>query len=82
MRADGHRRDTNLLVGDKCWLATQNLPLRHGTRKLSSKWTGPFLLTEQVSKEAWRLAIPKHWKIHDVFHSSQLKAVVGTPRQP
>jgi hypothetical protein len=35
-----------------------------------------------VSGEAWRLALPGTWKIHDVFHTSQLKPVVGAPRVP
>ncbi len=47
-QADGRRRETSLLVNDKAWLATQNLPLRLGTRKLAAKWTGPFRLVEQV----------------------------------
>ena len=81
-QADGRRRETQLLVGDKVWLSTTNLPLRHGTKKLAAKWTGPYELVGQVSAEAWRVAVPASWRIHDVFHSSQLKAVRGEPRVP
>ncbi len=81
-QADGHRRDTTLLVGQKVWVATGNLPLKHGARKLAARWVGPYDLVEQVSEEAWRVRIPQQWKVHNVFHSSQLKAVVGNPRVP
>ncbi len=81
-QADGHRRDTSLLVGQKVWVATGNLPLKHGARKLAARWAGPYDLVGQVSSEAWRVAIPSSWRVHDVFHSSQLKAVVGNPRVP
>jgi hypothetical protein len=54
----------------KVWLATGHLPVCSGARKLAEKWTGPFTIIIQVTKEAWRLALPATWKIHDVFHSS------------
>ncbi len=81
-QADGRRRASSFLVGDKVWLSTQNLPLKHGSRKLASRWTGPFRITAEVSAEAWRLELPSQWRIHPVFHSSQLKAVHGQPRAP
>ena len=31
-------------VGEKVWLATKNLPLRLGTRKLAVIWAGPFAI--------------------------------------
>lgn len=79
-QADGHRRDTSISVGDKCWLSTANLPLRAGTRKLAEKWTGPFPVIATVGQEAFKLQLPGTWKVHNVFHSSQLKPVLGHPR--
>lgn len=79
--ANAHRRPADLAVGMKVWLATGHLPVRSGTRKLAEKWTGPFPITAQVTREAWRLALPSTWKLHPVFHSSQLKPVIGEPRQ-
>ena len=82
LQADGHRRETTLHVGQRVWLATTHLPLKVGTRKLTAKWAGPFTITQQVSSEAWKVHLPATWRIHDVYHSSQLKAVVGNPRVP
>ncbi len=80
--ADSHCRPHSLLVGDRVWLATTHLPLKQGSRKLSAKWTGPCRLVEHVVAEAWRLELPGAWRIHDVFHTSQLKPVHGSPRVP
>ena len=44
-QADRHRDDHTLAVGQAVWLATTHLPLRVGTRKLSAKWAGPFVIT-------------------------------------
>ena len=81
-QADGRRRASSFIVGDKVWLSTQHLPLRHGSRKLAARWAGPFRIAAEVSAEAWRLELPGQWRIHPVFHSSQLKAVHGQPRAP
>lgn len=40
--ANRARRDYSHTVGDSVWLATKNLPLRLGTRKLAPIWAGPF----------------------------------------
>ena len=69
-RADDRRRPAELAVGMDVWLSTSHLPLMEGTRKLASKWTGPFKIEAQVTTEAWRLKLPGNYKIHPVFHSS------------
>ena len=75
--ANRARRDLNFSVGDRVWLSTKNLPLRIGTRKLASIWAGPYLVTDIVGNVAYRLELPSDWQIHDVFHVSQLKPVIG-----
>ena len=68
------RRDaSDFQPGQRVWLATEHLPLRIGTRKLAAKFTGPFTIAARVTREAFRLTLPSNWRIHDVFHSSQLK---------
>jgi hypothetical protein len=43
-QANRVRRDGAHSVGEKVWLATKNLPLRLGTRKLAAIWAGPFAI--------------------------------------
>lgn len=75
--ADRKRREALFTVGQKVWLATTNLPLKLGTRKLAAKFVGPYVLLEEVAPAAWKLQLPDSFRIHPVFHVSQLKAVVG-----
>ena len=76
--ANRARRDIEFSVDDLAWLSTRNLPLRAGTRKLAALFAGPFRVVQVVSPVAFKLALPAEWRIHDVFHVSQLKAVHGT----
>jgi hypothetical protein len=53
--ADRARRDSSHAAGDKVWLATKNLPLKLGTRKLASIWAGPFRILDCIGPVAYRL---------------------------
>ena len=46
--ANRARRDMSHEVGEMVWLATKNLPLRTGTRKLAAIWAGPYEVVECV----------------------------------
>ena len=70
LQANRARRDMAHEVGAKVWLATKNLPLRLGTRKLAAIWAGPFVIRSTVGPVAYKLSLPEDWKIHDVFHVS------------
>lgn len=78
--ANPRRRDVSFSVGDRVWLSTQHLPVRIGARKLAAKSTGPYRIAEVITDEAYRVELPAGWKVHDVFHTSQLKPVAGTAR--
>jgi hypothetical protein len=81
--ADLRRREISLGVGQKVLLSTKNLQM-HGTAKLLPRYIGPFTISEQISPVAFRLVLPAHYKIHNVFHASLLKAYKdsGTVQPP
>jgi hypothetical protein len=78
--ANQHRRDVVFKEGEMVWLSTQHLNLPDGiTRKLSSRYTGPFQILEVISPVNYKLAIPEEWakkRVHPVFHVSLLKRYV------
>ena len=41
--------------------------------KLASKHYGPFKVSKDINKVAFRFEFPNDWKIHNAFHASLLK---------
>ena len=76
--ANSSRRSLQFTEGDFAWLSTAHLPIRLGTKKLAAKWAGPYRVSARVAREAYKLELPANWRIHPVFHTSQLKEVTGT----
>jgi hypothetical protein len=61
------------IVGSKVWLEATNLKLPSNLiPKLAPRRYGPFEVITQVSKVAYKLSLPSHWKIHNVFYASLL----------
>lgn len=58
--------------GQKVWLDGRNLNLPYTNRKLSPKREGPFTITDVLNPLNYRLALPRSWTIHPVFHAAFL----------
>jgi len=74
--ADQHRRDTTFKVGDKVMLSQQNIQLlgdAHRTRKLSTRFLGPYTVKRVINDNAYELDLPPSFRIHPVINISQLK---------
>ena len=54
----------------------KNLKLGYKHRKLKPKREGPFVITEVLGPLTYKLKLPKHWKIHDVFNEALLTPYV------
>lgn len=59
-------------LGDKVWLEAKNLKTGNPHRKLGMKKEGPFEISEVLGPVTYRLALPKTWRIHPVFHACLL----------
>ena len=58
--------------GEKVWLNNKYIKTKRN-RKLEAKFFGPFRVLHPVGSQAYKLELPKRWKIHDVFHVSLLE---------
>jgi len=70
---DRHRRTGPELVPGQ-WVYVD---ARHyNVSKVASRWLGPFRIMEHLGPLTYRLELPAHLRIHDVFHSAQLRPQV------
>ena len=82
-QANKSRRDEVFAAGDEVVLSTRHLNVDpHLPTKLRRRWVGPFTIAAVISPVAYRLELPPHWKIHPVFHVSNLKRYVQSAEFP
>ena len=60
-------------IGEKVLLWHDNVATTQPSRKLASKFLGPFQVIAKFSDVVYRLKLPKTLCIHDVFHISFLE---------
>ena len=70
MQRDGAIPD--IKVGDWVWLSAKNIAIHQQSNKLGPKRLGPYEVLEKRSDRNYRLWLPPHLKLHDIFHVSRL----------
>jgi hypothetical protein len=70
MKKQGSRCFRPYKEGEQVWIEGTNLKTLYPTAKLGPKWYGPFKILKQLSAAVYQVEIPKHWKIHNVFHTN------------
>ncbi|KAG9450049.1 hypothetical protein H6P81_010014 [Aristolochia fimbriata] len=74
--ANQHRRPVAFEVGDQVMLRIrpeQFSMLKARKQGLIRQYEGPFRVLKKVGELAYKLQLPAAWKVHNVFHVSQLK---------
>ena len=62
----------NFDVGDKVFLRRENISTTAPSKKLASKFLGPFPIIARLSEVVYKLKLPRTLRIHNVFHVSLL----------
>jgi hypothetical protein len=79
--ADKHRSESEFEEGD--WVFVRLQPYKHlslkqqGKKKLAPKFYGHFQINKKISQVAYRLELLDSCHIHNVFHISCLKKMLG-----
>ncbi len=58
--------------GDKVWLNRKYIKTKQNW-KLKAKYFGTFYVLHPVGKQAYKIELPRNWRICDVFHVSSLE---------
>ena len=66
------------VFSDKVWLNSKYIKTIQN-QKFKAKFFKPFWVLHCIDKKAYKLKLPKRWRIHDVFYLSLLEQ--NTPRK-
>ena len=69
---DKRVKPQNYSLGKKVWLNSKYIKTKRN-RKLEVKFFELFRVLHPVGKQAYKVELPKKWRIHDVFHVSLLE---------
>ena len=79
--ADKNRVERSFQEGDLVYLRLQPYKQssikKNGTEKLKPRFYGPYKVIKKIGEVAYELELPSHSQIHNVFHVSRLKKVLG-----
>jgi hypothetical protein len=79
--ADKRMQPKEHAVEDSVWLSAKNIRTRKPSKKLDLKYYEPFLITERIGKQAYKLRLGDSvGRIHPIFHVSLLKSCPLTTR--
>ncbi len=67
-----HAKSRSYAPVKKVWLNSKYIKIKRN-RKLEAKFFGLFRVLHPVEKQAYKLELPKKWRIHNVFHVSLLE---------
>lgn len=68
--------------GQKVWLSMRDLPHQVESRKLASRFVGPFKVKRMVNAAAVRLKLPASMRVHPTFHVSWVKLMAESELSP
>jgi hypothetical protein len=74
--ADSGRSSVEFKVGDRVFLKmdpVQFKPPKGMSAALGRRYDGPFSVIDKIGKVAYKLKLPEHMRVHNVFHVSQLR---------
>ncbi len=77
---DKHAKPRSYGPGEKVWLNSKYINTKRN-RKLEAKFFGPFRVLHLLRKQAYKLELPKKWRIYDIFHVSLLEQDITRKEQ-
>ncbi len=67
-------------LSDKVWLNSKHIKTKQN-RKLEAKFFGQFRVQHPVGKQAYKLELPRKWRIHNFFYMSLLEQDITRKRR-